>query len=73
MGRHPNLLKITRAKVVDWLVRSQEDFELNHEVLYQSVKLFDLYLVKTAGQKNFEYIAAAAMIIAAKIDVSRNL
>lgn len=69
LPRHPNLKKVRRAKIIDWFVRCQEDFEVNHEVLYQSVKTFDLYLGITENMDEFEYIGAAAMIIAAKTDV----
>ncbi|KAK6112166.1 Cyclin C-terminal domain family protein [Brugia pahangi] len=66
--RHPLLKKIRRAKVVDWFVRCQEDFEVNHEVLYHTVKLFDLYMCATNNMEQFDYIGAAAMIVAAKLD-----
>ncbi|CAG9540440.1 unnamed protein product [Cercopithifilaria johnstoni] len=66
--RHPQLKKIRRAKVIDWFVRCQEDFEVNHEVLYHTVKLFDLYMCATKNMEQFDYIGAAAMIVAAKLD-----
>ena len=36
--------KSMRAVLVDWLVEVQESFELNHETLYNGVRLFDLYI-----------------------------
>ncbi|KAM3715956.1 G2/mitotic-specific cyclin-B3 [Dirofilaria immitis] len=66
--KHPQLKKIRRAKVIDWFVRCQEDFEVNHEVLYHTVKLFDLYMCVTNNMEQFDYIGAASMIVAAKVD-----
>uniref|UniRef100_A0A2K6VYJ7 G2/mitotic-specific cyclin-B3 n=2 Tax=Onchocerca TaxID=6281 RepID=A0A2K6VYJ7_ONCVO len=68
LNRHPQLKKIRRAKVIDWFVRCQEDFEVNHEVLYHAVKLFDLYMCVTYNMEQFDYIGAASMIVAAKVD-----
>lgn len=69
LSRHPALKKIRRAKVIDWFVRCQEDFEVNHEVLYHAVKLFDLFMCVSRDMDQFDYIGAASMIIAAKLDV----
>lgn len=62
-----------RAIVVNWLVSLQDDFSLNHEVLYLAVKLIDLYLMKHNTLKNnFQLLASGAMLISSKIDVSMN-
>ncbi|XP_050438913.1 G2/mitotic-specific cyclin-B3 isoform X2 [Adelges cooleyi] len=58
-----------RAIVVNWLVNLQECFGLNHEVLYMSVKLIDLYLMKNDTAKHkFQLLASAAILLASKID-----
>ncbi|XP_050527673.1 G2/mitotic-specific cyclin-B3 [Daktulosphaira vitifoliae] len=58
-----------RAIVVNWLVNLQENFGLNHEVLYMAVKLIDLYLIKNETPKDkFQLLASAALLLASKID-----
>lgn len=42
---------------------------MRDEVIYHSVKIFDLYLSISENMDEFEYIGAAAMLIAAKSDV----
>ncbi|VDN24820.1 unnamed protein product [Gongylonema pulchrum] len=70
LPKQPLMSKEIRTKVIDWYVLMQEDFELNHEVLYHAVKIFDLYLSATEKNKDFVCIAAASLILASKIDVS---
>jgi len=58
-----------RSVLVDWMVEVQENFELNHETLYLSVKLVDLHLQKVAIQrKDLQLIGATSILIAAKFD-----
>jgi hypothetical protein len=62
-----------RAEIVNWLVDLQETCELNHETLYLAVKLFDLFMdrvkrIVPSGQ--FQLVAATAVLISAKFDVS---
>lgn len=73
LPKHPFLKKVCRAKFVDTFVKWQEDFEVEHEVLYHTVKLFDLYLSVTENHLELDYIGASAMIIAAKLDVNFHL
>jgi hypothetical protein len=72
--KQPQITVSIRAELVNWLVDLQETFELNHETLYLSVKLFDLFLdrAQTNVQRNeLQLIASAAVFIAAKFDVSQ--
>lgn len=69
--KQPQITVSIRAELVNWLVDLQETFELNHETLYLSVKLFDLFLDRahTNVQRNeLQLIASAAVFIAAKFD-----
>lgn len=69
MHLHKLFGKGERAQLVDWMVMCQEQFDLNHEVIYHAVRLFDLFLSRTHGFQSFEFIAAVSLIIAAKLDV----
>lgn len=65
-----NISKWMRALLVDWMVESQETFELNHETLYLAVKIVDLYLGKKLITKDkLQLVGAAALFIACKYDV----
>jgi hypothetical protein len=47
LTKQPSVGGVTRqmrAILVDWMVEVQENFELNHETLYQAVKMTDLYM-----------------------------
>lgn len=61
-----------RTKIVDWMVEMQETFELNHETLYLSVKLWDLFMSRTTNydlhHKKGELIAACCVFVASKFD-----
>lgn len=46
LPRQKDLTRQMRAILVDWMVEVQENFELNHETLYQAVKIVDIYLDK---------------------------
>ena len=60
-----------RAILVDWLVEVQENFELNHETLYLSVRLSDRYLSGCSIARDcLQLVGATAMFIACKFDVS---
>uniref|UniRef100_A0A0K2UNT9 Uncharacterized protein n=2 Tax=Lepeophtheirus salmonis TaxID=72036 RepID=A0A0K2UNT9_LEPSM len=70
-GSHPEINESMRSILVDWLVEVQESFELNHETLYTSVKIFDLYLSleKSPVKKDeLQLIGATACLIACKVD-----
>lgn len=61
-----------RATIVNWLVELQETFELNHETLYLSVKLIDIYLDRTLvaiTTDRLQLVACVAVFIASKYDV----
>lgn len=58
-----------RAVLVDWMVEIQETFELNHETLYLSIKLVDLYLSKTlCSRENLQLLGATALFVSSKFD-----
>eukprot|EP00096_Caligus_rogercresseyi_P008194 TRINITY_DN2665_c0_g1_i1.p1 TRINITY_DN2665_c0_g1~~TRINITY_DN2665_c0_g1_i1.p1 ORF type:complete len:486 (-),score=133.87 TRINITY_DN2665_c0_g1_i1:639-2096(-) len=70
-GIHPEINETMRSILVDWLVEVQESFELNHETLYTSVKIFDLYLSLTKRpikKDELQLIGATACLIACKVD-----
>jgi len=65
----PEISKMMRAILVDWLVEVQESFELNHETLYTAVKILDSYMSKKVVQKeDLQLVGATACLIACKID-----
>lgn len=69
MVDQPELSKGMRAILVDWLVEVQESFELNHETLYLSVKIIDLYLMKNKVAKAMlQLLGATAIFISCKFD-----
>lgn len=71
MDKQPHITKWMRMLVVDWMVEVQETFELNHETLYLAVKVLDSYLgQKVILKDNLQLLAAAALFIACKFDVS---
>jgi cyclin B len=71
MEKQPSISQWMRSLLVDWMVEVQESFELNHETLYLSVKLVDLYLTKILVSKEIlQLLGAAAIFIASKFDVS---
>lgn len=48
-------------------------YGLNHEVLYMAVKLIDLYLMNNDTLQNrFQLLASGALLLATKVDVSKN-
>ncbi|CAH1245697.1 CCNB3 [Branchiostoma lanceolatum] len=58
-----------RAILVDWLVEVQENFELNHETLYQAVKIVDHYLAKTkVSKEKLQLVGATALFMSCKFD-----
>ena len=60
-----------RLLLVDWMVEVQQQLEFNHEVLYLSVKLLDLYLNsrESTEKEKLQLIGGAAMFIACKFEV----
>merc|ERR1712168_682026 len=65
----PEISKMMRAILVDWLVEVQESFELNHETLYTAVKILDSFMSKKVVQKeDLQLVGATACLIACKID-----
>merc|ERR1712168_574817 len=65
----PEISKMMRAILVDWLVEVQESFELNHETFYTAVKILDSYMSKKVVQKeDLQLVGATACLIACKID-----
>lgn len=56
--------------LVDWMVEVQENFELNHETLYLSVKIVDMYLDKEKiNRENLQLVGATSLFLACKYDV----
>lgn len=67
---HANINRQMRVLLVDWMVEVQQQLEFNHEVLYLSVKLLDLYLTRQLVDKEkLQLLAAASMFIACKFEV----
>jgi len=65
----PEVTKMMRAILVDWLVEVQESFELNHETLYTAVKILDIYMSKmVVNKEDLQLVGATACLIACKID-----
>ena len=69
LRRQPAINKQMRLLLVDWMVEVQQQLEFNHEVLYLSVKLLDLYLNKRKIEKErLQLLGGAAMFIACKFE-----
>ncbi|KAL1124781.1 hypothetical protein AAG570_001402 [Ranatra chinensis] len=69
MEKQSGINKLMRALLVDWMVEVQENFELNHETLYLSVKIVDLYLSKVIISKDkLQLVGCASLFIACKYD-----
>jgi hypothetical protein len=69
--QQPNINKQMRLLLVDWMVEVQQQLEFNHEVLYLSVKLLDLYLNgRRIEKEKLQLLGGAAMFIACKFEVS---
>lgn len=65
----PQINKSMRLLLVDWMVEVQQQLEFNHEVLYLSVKLLDLYLSSRRVEKEkLQLLGGAAMFIACKFE-----
>ena len=65
MHRQPYIDRKMRAMLVDWMVEVQENFELNHETLYLSIKLLDSYLSYNEVKKDsLQLLGAAALFLA---------
>lgn len=60
-----------RHLLIDWMVEVQQQLEFNHEVLYLSVKLLDMYLdCKKVDKEKLQLLGGAAMFIACKYEVA---
>lgn len=71
MHRQPHLSALIRTIIVDWLVQLHESFELNHETLYLTIKVIDIFLSRVIVRKrHIQLVASAAMLLASKYDVS---
>lgn len=69
MTRQPHLNKQMRLLLVDWMVEVQQQLEFNHEVLYLSVKLLDLFLNSRIIEKEkLQLLGGAAMFVACKFE-----
>ncbi|RMZ92882.1 G2 mitotic-specific cyclin-B3 [Brachionus plicatilis] len=69
LNDQPHLNKHMRSLLVDWMVEVQQQLEFNHEVLYLSVKLLDLYLSnRTILKEKLQLLGGAAMFIACKFE-----
>lgn len=69
MCNQPTITRQMRAILVDWMVEIQESFELNHETLYQAVKMTDLYLCKKPiDKKNLQLVGTTSLFISSKFD-----
>lgn len=65
----PHINKQMRLLLVDWMVEVQQQLEFNHEILYLSVKLLDLYLnTKRIDKEKLQLLGAAAMLVACKFE-----
>jgi hypothetical protein len=70
----PHINKQMRLLLVDWMVEVQQQLEFNHEILYLSVKLLDLYLnSKLIEKEKLQLLGGAAMLCACKFEVSCGL
>jgi cyclin B len=69
LPKQKDLSKQMRAILVDWMVEVQENFELNHETLYQGVKITDLYLDRVhVPRERLQLVGSTALFIACKFD-----
>jgi cyclin B len=69
LRRQPHLNKQMRLLLVDWMVEVQQQLEFNHEVLYLSVKLLDIYLNSRLIEKEkLQLLGGAAMFVACKFE-----
>ena len=69
LSRQPHINRQMRLLLVDWMVEVQQQLEFNHEVLYLSVKLLDLYLNKRRIEKEkLQLLGGAVMFIACKFE-----
>lgn len=67
--KQKNITKHMRLLLVDWMVEVQQQLEFNHEVLYLSVKLVDLFLNSCEIERDkLQLLAGAAMFIACKFE-----
>ena len=67
--QQPHINKQMRLLLVDWMVEVQQQLEFNHEVLYLSVKLLDLYLnARRVEKEKLQLLGGAAMFIACKFE-----
>ena len=67
----PHINKQMRLLLVDWMVEVQQQLEFNHEILYLSVKLLDLYLnSKRIEKEKLQLLGGAAMLVACKFEVN---
>lgn len=58
-----------RRTLVDWLVELMETLGLNHETLYSSVKLLDMYLRKEVTHRSeLQLVGACAIFVASKYE-----
>lgn len=65
----PAINKQMRLLLVDWMVEVQQQLEFNHEILYLSVKLLDLYLnSKRIEKEKLQLLGGAAMLVACKFE-----
>ncbi|KAM5146925.1 G2/mitotic-specific cyclin-B3 [Mantella aurantiaca] len=64
-----DISKEMRAILVDWMVEVQENFELNHETLYLSIKLVDHYLAAfVISREKLQLIGSTAVLVASKFE-----
>jgi transcription initiation factor TFIIIB Brf1 subunit/transcription initiation factor TFIIB len=69
LTRQRNITKHMRTLLVDWMVEVQQQLEFNHEVLYLSVKLVDMYLNSREIERDkLQLLAGAAMFIGCKFE-----
>jgi len=65
----PYINKQMRLLLVDWMVEVQQQLEFNHEILYLSVKILDLYLNhKRIEKEKLQLLGGAAMLVACKFE-----
>ncbi|XP_037931740.1 G2/mitotic-specific cyclin-B3-like [Teleopsis dalmanni] len=72
MVKQINLSKSLRSRLIDWMVKVQEGFDLNDETLYLAIKIVDLYLCRVIINKDqIILLGAIALFIACKYDEQR--
>jgi len=70
LSKQRDLNRPMRQLLVDWMVEVQQQLEFNHEVLYLSVKLLDMFLNNSGPieKEKLQVLGGAAMFVACKFE-----